>query len=105
MAVQPVLGMLHHRHYVKTQARGIISYVHIWMGRVLMVLGVLNGGFGLQLASESQGYIIAYAVVSVVVFLTYFGFKAWKFFYTPKGSIDGAESKRENSRGSRRPYP
>jgi hypothetical protein len=97
--------MLHHRHYLKTQGRGLISYVHVWWGRVLMVLGVVNGGLGLELARESNGYIIAYGVVSGLIFLAYFGFKAFSFFRASKAPIGGAEAKRVNSRGPQRPYP
>jgi hypothetical protein len=70
-----------------------------------MALGVVNGGLGLKLARESDGYIIAYGVVSGLVFLAYFGFKACSFFRAPKASIGGAGPKRENSRDARRPYP
>jgi hypothetical protein len=70
-----------------------------------MVLGVVNGGLGLKLARESDGYIIAYGVVSGLVFLAYFGFKACSFFRAPKTHIGGAGPKRENSRDAQRPYP
>ncbi len=45
-----------------------------------MVLGVINGGLGLQLAQESNGPVIAYAVIAGVVFVVYAGFKTWSFF-------------------------
>jgi len=79
-AVQPVLGFLHHQHFLKTQGRGLVSYVHIWWGRILMALGVINGGIGLRLAQESDGPVIAYSVVAGVVFFCYTGFKVCNFF-------------------------
>lgn len=105
LAVQPVLGLVHHRHYLKTQSRGLVSYLHIWWGRILMILGVINGGLGLELARESDGYIIAYGVVSGIVFMGYFGFKAFRHYRTPEAPIDGEGPKRVNSKGPRRPYP
>jgi hypothetical protein len=36
-----------------------------------MVLGVVNGGLGLQLALADNSLIIAYSVVSAVIFLVY----------------------------------
>ncbi len=71
MGVQPFLGLVHHRHFVKNQGRGFVSHWHIWWGRLLMVLGIVNGGLGLQLAAASTSVIIAYSVVSAVLFLAY----------------------------------
>lgn len=36
-----------------------------------MIIGIINGGIGLQLASASAGWIAAYAVVGIIVFLLY----------------------------------
>lgn len=71
LVLQPAMGYMHHRHYLQHKSRGIISYVHIWYGRTLMALGVVNGGLGLKLAGGSQAYKIAYAVVAAVMFVVY----------------------------------
>ncbi|KAK4231201.1 hypothetical protein QBC38DRAFT_506922 [Podospora fimiseda] len=71
-AVQPLLGYLHHRQYVKTQGRSEVSYVHLWLGRILMMLGVVNGGLGLKLSEERSSLVIAYSVVAGIIFLCYF---------------------------------
>ncbi|KAH7252799.1 hypothetical protein BKA59DRAFT_544400 [Fusarium tricinctum] len=71
MVVQPALGWLHHRNYVKYQRRTTISVVHIWYGRCIMIVGIVNGGIGMQLSGASTGMIIAYAVVGVVVSVVY----------------------------------
>jgi hypothetical protein len=71
MVIQPGLGYAHHRYYLKHQQRGRISHAHIWYGRALMVLGVVNGGLGLQLAMANNSLIIAYSVVAAVMFLLY----------------------------------
>ncbi|KAF5009319.1 hypothetical protein FDECE_4466 [Fusarium decemcellulare] len=71
MILQPVLGWMHHRNYIKYQRRTAISHGHLWCGRSLMVIAIVNGGIGLRLASASTGLIIGYAVVGVAVFLLY----------------------------------
>ncbi|KAK3382893.1 hypothetical protein B0T24DRAFT_645424 [Lasiosphaeria ovina] len=89
MVIQPALGFLHHRNYVATQSRGIISYAHIWWGRALMVLGIVNGGLGLQLSNERNSLIIAYSVVAGVIFLAYFVVKGWSTLRKRKGPVGG----------------
>ncbi|CAK7208805.1 hypothetical protein SBRCBS47491_000225 [Sporothrix bragantina] len=71
MAFQPFLGLMHHRHFVRYQGRGFVSHWHIWWGRLLMVLGIINGGLGLQLSMASKSVIIGYSVASAVLFLAY----------------------------------
>ncbi|KAF5575514.1 uncharacterized protein FSUBG_13904 [Fusarium subglutinans] len=71
MIVQPVLGWMHHRNYVKYQRRTTISYGHIWYGRGIMVVGIINGGIGLQLSSASTGLIVGYSIVGILVSAIY----------------------------------
>jgi hypothetical protein len=71
MVVQPALGFAHHSYYKKHKERGSISYVHIYYGRALMLLGVINGGLGLQLAAAPQAFITAYIVVAAVIAALY----------------------------------
>lgn len=56
---------------MKHQKRGLVSYGHIWYGRILIVLGIINGGLGLQLAGAGRSLVIAYSVVAAVVFVAY----------------------------------
>ncbi|KAI1107590.1 putative iron reductase domain protein [Jackrogersella minutella] len=71
MAVQPVLGWLHHRYFLKNQSRGLISHAHIWYGRALLIMGVVNGGLGLQLADSSRTFVLAYSILAGVIFAVY----------------------------------
>ncbi|KAJ4394336.1 hypothetical protein N0V93_003553 [Gnomoniopsis smithogilvyi] len=71
LAIQPALGQLHHSHFMKTGGRGIVSYVHLWWGRILLVLGTINGGLGFQLTHTSHGWITAYSIIAVVFYLFY----------------------------------
>ncbi|KAI0196159.1 hypothetical protein EV127DRAFT_124259 [Xylaria flabelliformis] len=71
--VQPIGGLIHHRYYTKHQKRGLVSHGHIWYGRILMVLGIINGGLGLKLAGAAQSLVIAYSVIAAVFFSVYIG--------------------------------
>lgn len=74
---QPILGYLHHAMFKKHSRRVVWSYGHIWLGRGIIVLGIVNGGLGLQLAQRtrafapSSGAVIAYSVVAGVIGLIY----------------------------------
>lgn len=52
-----------------------MSYVHLWWGRILLVLGVINGGLGFELSHSKQSYITAYSVIAVVFYLFWAGVK------------------------------
>ncbi|EMC94910.1 hypothetical protein BAUCODRAFT_518299 [Baudoinia panamericana UAMH 10762] len=74
---QPFLGFAHHFMFKKHSRRVVWSYGHIWLGRIAITLGIINGGLGLQLAQRtrafapSQGVIIGYAVAAGIVWLIY----------------------------------
>ena len=71
LAVQTILGGLHHLQYRRQGKRGIFGHVHIWHGRATMILGVVNGGLGLQLTGGSKVYIVVYSVAASVFALLY----------------------------------
>lgn len=99
MVLQPIGGSLHHMYYVKHQSRGIVSHVHIWYGRALMILGVVNGGLGIQLVRNSggggTGFIVAYSVVAGVIALLYVAVKGFTSFRKRRGA--GANGTRGGS--------
>ncbi|KAF4213538.1 hypothetical protein CNMCM8980_007796 [Aspergillus fumigatiaffinis] len=66
MLIQPFLGAIHHWVYIRKKTRTALAPVHVWMGRVLIILGIVNGGLGLQLADNTHGGKIAYGVVAGV---------------------------------------
>lgn len=70
-ALQPAAGYLHHRHYLRHAARGAVSHAHIWYGRALIVMGVVNGGLGIQLASGGRALTVGYSVAAAVVAVIY----------------------------------
>jgi len=75
MVIQPVLGFLHHSHYKKYTARGAVSYAHIWYGRILILLGIINGGLGLQLAGAPTAFTAVYIAITIVVAILYLLFQ------------------------------
>ncbi|KAK3713076.1 hypothetical protein LTR37_008761 [Vermiconidia calcicola] len=69
---QPVTGWLHHSLFKKYSHRTLWSYVHIYHGRVAILLGIVNGGLGIQLAGDaSKGSTIAYAVIAAIMGVAY----------------------------------
>jgi hypothetical protein len=73
---QPIMGYIHHLKYKKYQRRTIWSYGHLWLGRIGITLGMINGGLGLLLAYDaplgfapSRGQVIAYGVVAGIMWL------------------------------------
>lgn len=71
MLVQVALGWMHHRNYVKYQRRNWVSYCHIWYGRALIIVGIINGGIGFRVSRAPMAQIVAYSVVAAVVFALY----------------------------------
>lgn len=67
VAVQPLLGFLHHRRYRRTQRRGAVSHLHLWNGRVLIALGIVNGGLGLHVSGAPSAAKVGYAIVAAVL--------------------------------------
>jgi len=43
LAVQAFLGYRHHHQYKKIGQRTWVSHSHIWVGRVVVILGMVNG--------------------------------------------------------------
>jgi hypothetical protein len=75
---QPILGFVHHLQYKKHSRRTIWSYGHLWLGRIVITLGMINGGLGMLLASDApaflsfrptQGQAIAYGVIAGLMWL------------------------------------
>jgi len=71
--IQPILGMVHHRAYKRVGGRTGWSHGHIWLGRIIITLGIINGGLGFLLANNTSTGPIAYAVVAAIFFIGYIG--------------------------------
>jgi hypothetical protein len=51
LVFQPIMGILQHRHFKRTGGKSVFAYIHRWIGRGAIILGVINNGLGFQLAS------------------------------------------------------
>ncbi|TGO19161.1 hypothetical protein BTUL_0005g00070 [Botrytis tulipae] len=71
--IQPFLGLIHHWRYMRARQRGTFGHIHLWYGRILIVLAVINGGLGLQLAANTRNGEVAYAVVAAFMGAFYIG--------------------------------
>lgn len=66
-----------------------MTYVHIWLGRLLITLGIINGGLGLLLAENTtRGAYIAYGVISAIIWLAYIAIAAFGEVKKPSQKVD-----------------
>jgi hypothetical protein len=72
---QPVFGWLHHALFKKYGTRTFWSYAHLWLGRIAITLGIINGGLGFKLADtmnlSSRAGEIVYGVVAGLIWLVW----------------------------------
>jgi hypothetical protein len=69
--VQPVLGHLHHVAYKRVGRRTYWSHAHLLVGRLLITLGIINGGLGFMLAGNTKTGYIVYAAVAGCFYAVY----------------------------------
>jgi threonine/homoserine/homoserine lactone efflux protein len=77
LLVQPAMGWLQHQRSRKTARRSPFGWMHVFLGRVLLILGVINGGRGFSLAHDHQ--YKAYIVVVAVVGAFYMAVLVWNW--------------------------
>lgn len=83
--VRPILGIRHHMLFRRTQRKTLLGYAHRWQGRIMLSLGVVNGGIGYNLSRTGpsggpRGVLVGYGVVAGIVYVCYFGMLAFKAF-------------------------
>ncbi|EWC48905.1 hypothetical protein DRE_00210 [Drechslerella stenobrocha 248] len=71
LVIQPVLGVIHHSIYKKKQMPTWWGFAHRWFGRVILIVGIVNGGLGLLLAENTRAGEIVYGAVAGVVGLVW----------------------------------
>ena len=69
LLVQPFLGLAHHQIYKREHRRTLPAIVHVWWGRIIVTLAIINGGLGLQLSNNTKKGEIAYGVIAGVMWL------------------------------------
>jgi hypothetical protein len=79
LSAQPILGILQHLHFRSTGSRSVMGLGHQWLGRIVIILGVINGGLGMRESGPVgnewvPNYApVVYSIVAAVVFLIYVG--------------------------------
>jgi len=68
---------MQHVYFKRNQQRGLPGYAHLWMGRIIILLGVVNGGLGIRLVGDKNGkwsriYVGVAAAMGVVYCLVIF---------------------------------
>lgn len=63
--------------YKKYQRRTLWSTTHVWWGRTILTLGIINGGLGLMLSGNTVKGEIAYGVVAGVMWLIWMAVAVW----------------------------
>ena len=71
LLIQPILGLVHHYIYKRQHARTLWATTHVWFGRIVITLGIVNGGLGLKLSDNTSKGGIAYGIVAVVIWLAW----------------------------------
>ncbi len=69
LLIQPITGLAHHLLYKRTSRLNAATYPHVWWGRAVITLGIINGGLGLKLTGNTNNGEIAYGVVAGVMWL------------------------------------
>ncbi|TVY30509.1 hypothetical protein LHYA1_G000559 [Lachnellula hyalina] len=78
MIGQFVLGFLHHRMYKKTQAPTKLTPIHVWLGRIVIPAGIINGFLGFPLAlNPKYNWALLALVLLVVIFMGPLAF--WRY--------------------------
>ncbi|EGP91220.1 unnamed protein product [Zymoseptoria tritici ST99CH_3D1] len=71
LAFQPVFGFVHHLLFKKQGRRTLVGIVHANTGRVVILLGIINGGLGLKLKGSPKKDMIAYGVCAGIMGVAY----------------------------------
>jgi hypothetical protein len=109
LLLQPISGMTHHLLYKKTGGANVATYPHIWWGRAIVTLGIINGGFGLQLSGNTTKGEVAYAIVASVMWVLWMVVIVFSFAKarrtSEKEAIYAVEMRNGNSSTERMRYP
>jgi hypothetical protein len=72
---QPFLGIGHHVLYKRQGGPNALTYPHIWWGRILITLGIINGYLGIQLSKPANYKTIGivYAVIAGLIWAVWMG--------------------------------
>jgi len=77
--IQPIFGWLHHRGYVNKGGPTLWTRAHVWFGRIIMILAIVNGGLGIQYADNAVSGEKGFGVVTGIFGLAYIGAVVWAY--------------------------
>lgn len=102
------LGILHHRIWKQTKSPTKFSKIHKYVGPAVLLLGLINGGLGFNLA-ENSSYHSRYVVVILTVAVFYFATMGIKWWWTKrregrKQQLWAGSAASENHYGQQEPY-
>jgi hypothetical protein len=84
LLAQPITGLAHHLLFKRHGRPNTATYPHVWWGRAVITLGIINGGLGLQLADNTTNGKIAYAVVAAFMWIVWMTVVVIAFFKSSK---------------------
>jgi hypothetical protein len=109
LLLQPVSGITHHLLYKKTGGANVATYPHIWWGRAIVTLGIINGGLGLRLSGNTTKGEVTYAIVASVMWVLWMVVIVFSFAKgkrtAEKEAIYAVEMRNGNSSRERIRYP
>jgi hypothetical protein len=72
--VQAVFGWYHHRRFVqdKPNGRRWFTHVHLWLGRILILCGMANCGFGFPISNVELRWAIIWWICCGIIAVSYF---------------------------------
>jgi cytochrome b561 len=82
--IQPTLGYFHHRWFIEKGTRSWWTQAHIWFGRIILILAIADGGYGIQYANNSPNGEIGYGVLAGVVGVVYIGLTLLWYLRSPR---------------------
>lgn len=71
---------MHHFIYKSRHIRTFWATAHVWYGRVVITLGIINGGLGLRLSGNTVKGEIAYGVIAGVMWAVWMAVAALSYF-------------------------
>jgi len=83
LLVQPIFGMAHHRQWISDKTHGFVLRfgIHKWLGRILILLGIINGGLGIRLAANVhnvKGSLDVYIILAAGMVILWGAIVGWR---------------------------
>jgi hypothetical protein len=79
LALQPATELANHfLHNRYPNAHKYLGHIHVWLGRLLITVGIINGGLGFHYAETVGGVSlkvqkIVYATIATIIWIVYVG--------------------------------